>query len=208
MAAIKFELVKDLEALVLQDDSTLKRVGTIKKEDNIFLKNEIFDNLLILEVDNPRERRRVYAIQKDWIFQNSNVFEIEHGKTKEIKWFDEVDKMEKFKVVVNGVIAMRFDFIKWLNYSDNLDKYINTLADSLADIDYKNALGSDLEDVIYEIKIARRSNNFKEKIDLVSDFQENLLNLEIMERLTDCYYNNYYLITLNNEAIQAAREAD
>lgn len=106
------------------------------------------------------------------------------------------------------LIATRFDFIKWLNYSDNLDKYINTLADSLADIDYKNALGSDLEDVIYEIKIARRSNDLKEKIDLVSDFQENLLNLEIMERLEDCYYNNYYLITLNNEAIQAAREAD
>lgn len=42
---------------------------------------------------------------------------------------------------------------------------------------------------------------------IVSNFQENLLNLEIMERLEDCYYNNYYLITLNNEAIQAAREA-
>ncbi|PLA93134.1 hypothetical protein [Ligilactobacillus salivarius] len=99
------------------------------------------------------------------------------------------------------LVALRFGFIKWLNYSDDLDKYINTLADSLADIDYKNALGSDLEDVIYEIKIARKSNDLKEKIDLVSDFQENLLNLEIMERLTDCYYNNYYLITLNNEAI-------
>ena len=106
------------------------------------------------------------------------------------------------------LIAMRFDFIKWLNYSDNLDKYINTLADSLTDIDYKNALGSDLEGIIYEIKIARRSNNFKEKIDLVSDFQENLLNLEIMERLEDCYYNRDLLIDLNNKAIQAAREAD
>lgn len=106
------------------------------------------------------------------------------------------------------LIAMRYDFIKWLNYSDNLDKYINALADSLADIDYKNALGSDLEGVIYDIKVARKSNDFKEKIKIVSNFQENLLNLEIMERLTDCYYNNYYLITLNNEAIQAAREAD
>lgn len=106
------------------------------------------------------------------------------------------------------LVALRFDFIKWLNFGDDLDKYINTLADSLVDIDYKNALGSDLENIIYEIKIARRSNNFKEKIALVSDFQQNLLNLEIMERLADCYYNNYYLITLNNEAIQAARGAD
>lgn len=103
MAAIKFELTNDIQALILKDDSTLKRVGTIEKEDNIFLKEQILDNLLILEVHNPRERVRVYAIQKDWIFQNSNVFEIKHGKTKEIKWFDEVDKMEKFKVVVNGV---------------------------------------------------------------------------------------------------------
>lgn len=86
--AIKFELKKDLEALVLEDASTLKRVGTIKKEDRVFLRDEIIDNLLILEVDNPRERRRVYAIQKDWIFQNAKAFEVRHGKkTKEIKWF-------------------------------------------------------------------------------------------------------------------------
>ena len=101
--AIKFELKKDLEALVLEDITTFKRIGTIKKEDRVFLRDQISDNLLILEVDNPRERRRVYAIQKDWIFQNAKAFKIEHGKTKEIKWFDEVDKMEKFKVVVNGV---------------------------------------------------------------------------------------------------------
>lgn len=88
MKAIKFELKRDLEGLVLEDVSTLKRVGTIKKEDNIFLRDEIIDNLLILEVDNPRERRRVYAIQKDWIFQNAKAFEIRHGKKiKEIKWF-------------------------------------------------------------------------------------------------------------------------
>ena len=88
MTVIKFELKRDLEGLVLEDVSTLKRVGTIKKEDNIFLRDEIIDNLLILEVDNPRERRRVYAIQKDWIFQNSKAFEIRHGKKiKEIKWF-------------------------------------------------------------------------------------------------------------------------
>ena len=86
--AIKFELKKDLEALILEDASTLKRVGTIKKEDRVFLRDEIIDNLLILEVDNPRERRRVYAIQKDWIFQNAKAFEIRHGKKiKEIKWF-------------------------------------------------------------------------------------------------------------------------
>lgn len=80
MTAIKFELKRDLEGLVLEDASTLKRVGTIKKEDRVFLRDEIIDNLLILEVDNPRERRRVYAIQKDWIFQNAKAFEIRHGK--------------------------------------------------------------------------------------------------------------------------------
>lgn len=104
MTAIKFELKKDLEALVLEDITTFKRIGTIKKEDRVFLRDQILDNLLILEVDNPRERRRVYAIQKDWIFQNANAFEIRHGKKiKKINWFDEVDKMEKFKVFVNGV---------------------------------------------------------------------------------------------------------
>lgn len=104
------------------------------------------------------------------------------------------------------LIAMRFDFIKWLNYSDDLDKYINALADSLTDIDYKNALGSDLEGVIYDIKVARKSNDFKEKIKIVSNFQENLLNLEIMERLEDCYYNRDLLIDLNNKAVQASRK--
>lgn len=88
MTAIKFELKRDLEALVLEDASTLKRIGTIRKEDNIFLRDEIIDNLLILEVHNPRERVRVYAIQKDWIFQNAKAFEIKSGKkVKEIKWF-------------------------------------------------------------------------------------------------------------------------
>lgn len=104
------------------------------------------------------------------------------------------------------LIAMRFDFIKWLNYSDDLDKYINALADSLADIDYKNALGSDLEGVIYEIKAAKKTNDFKEKIKIVSNFQENLLNLEIMERLEDCYYNRDLLIDLNNKAVQISKE--
>lgn len=88
MTAIKFELKRDLETLVLEDVSTLKRIGTIRKEDNIFLRDEIIDNLLILEVHNPRERVRVYAIQKDWIFQNAKAFEIRHGKKiKEIRWF-------------------------------------------------------------------------------------------------------------------------
>lgn len=72
----------------MEDVSTFKRIGTIEKEDRVFLKDQILDNLLILEVDNPRERRRVYAIQKDWIFQNAKAFEIKHGKkVKEIKWF-------------------------------------------------------------------------------------------------------------------------
>ena len=104
------------------------------------------------------------------------------------------------------LVAMRFDFIRWLNYSDDLDKYINALADLLADIDYKNALGSDLEGVIYEIKAAKKTNDFKEKIKIVSDFQENLLNLEIMERLEDCYYNRDLLIDLNNKAVQISKK--
>ena len=104
------------------------------------------------------------------------------------------------------LVAMRFDFIRWLNYSDDLDKYINALADLLADIDYKNALGSDLEGVIYEIKAAKKTNDFKEKIEYVSDFQENLLNLEIMERLEDCYYNRDLLIDLNNKAVQISKK--
>lgn len=104
------------------------------------------------------------------------------------------------------LVAMRFDSIRWLNYSDDLDKYINALADLLADIDYKNALGSDLEGVIYEIKAAKKTNDFKEKIKIVSDFQENLLNLEIMERLEDCYYNRDLLIDLNNKAVQASKK--
>lgn len=104
------------------------------------------------------------------------------------------------------LVAMRFDFIRWLNYSDDLDKYINALANLLADIDYKNALGSDLEGVIYEIKTVKKTNDFKEKIKIVSDFQENLLNLEIMERLEDCYYNRDLLIDLNNKAVQVSKE--
>lgn len=88
MTAIKFELKKDLEALVLEDISTLKRIGTIEKWERVFLRDQISDNLLILEVHNPRERVRVYAIQKDWIFQNSKAFEMKSGKkVKEIKWF-------------------------------------------------------------------------------------------------------------------------
>lgn len=88
MTAIKFELTKDLKALVLEDATTFERIGTIEKWECVFLRDQISDNLLILEVHNPRERVRVYAIQKDWIFQNAKAFEIRHGKkTKEIKWF-------------------------------------------------------------------------------------------------------------------------
>lgn len=88
MTAIKFELTKDLKALVLEDATTFERIGTIEKWERVFLRDQISDNLLILEVHNLRERVRVYAIQKDWIFQNAKAFEIRHGKKiKEIKWF-------------------------------------------------------------------------------------------------------------------------
>lgn len=104
------------------------------------------------------------------------------------------------------VVAVRLDLIKWVNLSDNLNVYIDTLMNLLNEIDYKNALGSDLEGVIYEIKAAKKTNDFKKKIDLVSDFQENLLNLEIMERLEDCYYNRDLLIDLNNKAVQISKK--
>ena len=88
MKAIKFELTKDLKALVLEDATTFERIGTIEKWERVFLRDQISDNLLILEVHNPRERVRVYAIQKDWIFQNAKAFEVKNKKKiKEIKWF-------------------------------------------------------------------------------------------------------------------------
>lgn len=104
------------------------------------------------------------------------------------------------------VIAVRLDLIKWVNLSDNLNVYIDTLMNLLNEIDYKNATGSILEDIIIEIKAAKETNIFKEKIEYVSDFQENLLNLEIMERLEDCYYNRDLLIDLNNKAVQISKE--
>ena len=60
--------------------------------------------------------------------------------------------------------------------------------------------------MIIEIKVAKETNSFKEKIEYVSDFQENLLSLEIMERLEDCYYNRDLLIDLNNKAVQISKE--
>lgn len=106
------------------------------------------------------------------------------------------------------IVAVRLDLIKWVNLSDNLNIYIDTLNNLLINIDYKNAAGSFLEDMIIEIKVAEETNSFKEKIEYVSDFQENLLSLEIMELLEDCYYDRDLLIDLNNKAVQAAREAD
>lgn len=105
------------------------------------------------------------------------------------------------------IVAVRLDLIKWVNLSDNLNIYIDTLNNLLINIDYKNAAGSFLEDMIIEIKVAEETNSFKEKIEYVSDFQENLLSLEIMELLEDCYYDRDLLIDLNNKAIKAAREA-
>ena len=104
------------------------------------------------------------------------------------------------------VVAVRLDLIKWVNLSDNLNVYIDTLMNFLNEIDYKNAAGSILEDIIIEIKAAKETNIFKEKIEYVSDFQENLLNLEIMELLEDCYYNRDLLIDLNNKAVQISKK--
>ena len=105
------------------------------------------------------------------------------------------------------VVAVRLDLIKWVNLSDNLNIYIDTLMGLVSNVDCSNALSSALEDIIDEIKAAKETNIFKEKIEYISDFQENLLNLEIMECLTDCYYDRDLLIDLNNKAVQTAREA-
>ena len=105
------------------------------------------------------------------------------------------------------IVAVRLDLIKWVNLSDNLNAYIDTLNNLLINIDYKNAAGSFLEDMIVEIKVAKETNSFKEKIEYVSDFQVNLLSLEIMELLEDCYYNRDLLIDLNNKAVQASKKS-
>ena len=89
-----------------------------------------------------------------------------------------LDGLEKHWV---NVIECQFNSIDWLQTNDNLKVYINTLSKLLTGFDYSNVQGLDLQD---------------------------LLDLEIQEQVQDCYYSNRYLISLNNQAIQAAREAD
>ena len=73
--------------------------------------------------------------------------------------------------------------------------------------DYSEVQGSDLHGLILEILENQDANDDK-LIEIIKDFQLDLLDLEIQEQVQDCYYSNRHLINLNNQAIKAAREAD
>lgn len=74
---IKFKLLRNLQALVIDDDSTANSVGTVKVEDNVFLEKEFSLDcdtpLLLVRVDNPRERVRRYVIQRDKLVNSARV---------------------------------------------------------------------------------------------------------------------------------------
>lgn len=114
-----------------------------------------------------------------------------------------LDGLEKHWV---NVIECQFNSIDWLQTNDNLKVYINTLSKLLTNFDYSNVQGSDLHGLILEI-LENQDADDKKLIEIVKDFQLDLLDLEIQEQVQDCYYSNRYLISLNNQAIQAAREA-
>lgn len=57
------------------------------------------------------------------------------------------------------IVAVRLDLIKWVNLSDNLNAYIDTLNNLLINIDYKNAAGSFLEDCHYNRDLLIDLNN-------------------------------------------------
>lgn len=105
-----------------------------------------------------------------------------------------------------NVIEGQFNSIDWLQTNDNLKVYINTLSKLLTDFDYSEAQGSDLHGLILEILENQDANDDK-LIEIIKDFQLDLLDLEIQEQVQDCYYSNRHLINLNNQAIKAAREA-
>lgn len=115
-----------------------------------------------------------------------------------------LDGLEKHWV---NVIECQFNSIDWLQTNDNLKVYINTLSKLLTNFDYSNVKGSDLHGLILEILENQDANDDK-LIEIIKDFQLDLLDLEIQEQAQDCYYSNRYLINLNNQAIKAAREAD
>lgn len=115
-----------------------------------------------------------------------------------------LDGIEKHWV---NVLECQFNSIDWLQTNDNLKVYINTLSKLLTGFDYSDVQGSDLHGLILEILENQDADNNK-LIEIIKDFQLDLLDLEIQEQVQDCYYSNRYLISLNNQAIQAAREAD
>lgn len=78
---IKFELLRDLQALVIEDSSTANSVSTITTEDNIFLEKEIvetFGSVLLVAVHNPRERVRRYLVRRDKLVNNARVLTREY----------------------------------------------------------------------------------------------------------------------------------
>ena len=105
-----------------------------------------------------------------------------------------------------NVLECQFNSIDWLQTNDNLKVYINTLSKLLTNFDYNNVQGSDLHGLILEI-LENQDSDDNKLIEIIKDFQLDLLDLEIQEQVQDCYYSNRYLISLNNQAIQAAREA-
>ena len=115
-----------------------------------------------------------------------------------------LDGIEKHWV---NVLECQFNSIDWLQTNDNLKVYINTLSKLLTNFDYNNVQGSDLHGLILEI-LENQDSDDNKLIEIIKDFQLDLLDLEIQEQVQDCYYSNHYLISLNNQAIQAAREAD
>lgn len=76
---IKFKLLRNLQALVIEDSSSAKSVGTIKVDDNVFLEKEFSlplasdTPLLLVVVHNPRERVRRYLIQRDKLVNSAKV---------------------------------------------------------------------------------------------------------------------------------------
>lgn len=105
-------------------------------------------------------------------------------------------------------VALRFNLIRWLSVSDDVNIYINTMISLVNDIDFTKAKGTLVEDYILEVKEANKLDiSFKEKIEYIADFQDNLLNLELAETLEDLGYSRDLLITLNNKSVRAAKEA-
>ena len=102
-----------------------------------------------------------------------------------------LDGIEKHWV---NVIEGQFNSIDWVQTNDNLKVYINTLSKLLTNyFDYSNVQGSDLHGLILEI-LENQDANDNKLIEIIKNFQLDLLDLEIQEQVQDCYYSNRCLI--------------